>query len=252
MEIDGQEHSGGGAPAGSGIQPIARSKVSDAVAEQVAEMLVNGVYPVGSKLPPERVLVEEFGVGRTSIREALRSLEAQGLVEIKHGLGVVVLATEPASRRTFLDLDETTVPDLLDVRLLLESRGAFLAASNASSADIEAIDAIIDQMSQPGLSDEEYVDLDALFHRAIVHASGNALLENLFGSTQHLFREYSLRVIRKLPSRRAIAQDGHDAIVAAIRSREGGAAESAMNAHISTVMKQIEDYLGSPDVAPID
>lgn len=229
----------------NGIEPIQRSKISDEVAERLQAMLQQSLYKVGDNLPPERVLVEQFGVGRTSIREALRTMEARGLVKIHHGLGVLVVRSEALQQSEFLELGGFTVHDLLDVRELIECKAASLAAESATPDEIEAIVQVVASMEDPSVSDDEYVALDADLHRTLVKAAGNPLLARLFETLQQSVLDYSRRMLR-MPERRREANVGHANIAAAIEAHSPEMAEAAVRDHLETVRMQLTEYLAQP------
>ncbi len=231
--------------AASAIRPISRFKISDSVAAQIEQLIKGGSYKPGDKLPSERVLSEEFGVGRSSMREALRALEARGFVTIAHGLGVYVADSPGISDRQAIDLlvlDECTVPELFEVRRALECPAAALAAKRISQPEASRLEEILAASHDVRLSDAEFIDKDAELHWTIVLATRNKLLIRVYESTRHLFVEYSSRVI-KLSGRREKADSGHVEIVAAIVNRKPQAAQKAMRGHLEAVERDIVEYL---------
>jgi GntR family transcriptional repressor for pyruvate dehydrogenase complex len=237
-------HRDNAAPA---IRPISRFKISDSVAAQIEQLIKGGSYKPGDKLPSERVLSEEFGVGRSSMREALRALEARGFVSIAHGLGVYVADSPGVTDQQAIDLlvlDECTVPELFEVRRALECPAAALAAKRITQPEAAKLEEILAASHDTRLSDSEFVEKDAELHRTIVHATRNKLLIRVYGSTQHLFIEYSSRVIR-LSGRREKADSGHAEIVAAVVNRKPQAAQRAMSAHLEAVERDIVEYLNT-------
>src|SRR5579875_2219495 len=125
-------------PNPTGIVPVRRLKVSDSVAAQLERLITSGRYAPGEKLPPERVLAEEFGVGRSSMREALRMVEAAGLLRTVHGIGVFVAsnARRAAALSELLMFDDFTIANLFEVRLTIEPAAAALAARRIMSSEI--------------------------------------------------------------------------------------------------------------------
>lgn len=225
------------------IRPIARFKISDSVAAQLEQLIGDGAYKLGERLPSERVLSEQFGVGRSSMREALRVLEARGLVSIAHGVGVHV--TEPpvtGDRRNLLQLEGCTVPELFEVRRALEGPGAASAAKRVTLAEAARLKELLEEMEDPRLADVEFVEMDADLHRSIMLATHNALLIELYDTTRHLFVEYSARVIG-FPGRRSTAHEGHAAIVDAIVRRRPQVAQKAMAAHLLAAEREIVENL---------
>lgn len=228
----------------SGIQPVRRLKVADAVAAQLEELILQKHYAVGERLPSERTLAEEFGVGRSSMREALRLVESAGLVQTHHGVGVFVVST---ARRndglaSMLVFDDVTVSQLFEVRRTLERETACLAARRRSDAAAETLRELVETMGDDRLSDEEFVDLDARFHLAIADATNNPLYAQLMASLRPLFLTYSRRVI-ELPGRRHTAHIGHAAIVDAVAAKRVRDAGSAALRHIRDVEADIVTHL---------
>ncbi|TQM13318.1 FadR/GntR family transcriptional regulator [Pseudonocardia kunmingensis] len=228
-----------------GIEPVRRLKVADSVAEQLERMISRGDFKPGDKLPPERVLADQFGVGRSSMREAIRVVEVNGLLRSDHGVGVFVVSN---SRRTsdlsqLLVLDEFTVPELFEVRITLERDSAGLAAKRITADEAAELQGIISGMADPDLSDEAFVSLDADLHRAIAQATKNRLLIKLHSTIEPLFVDYSHKVIT-LPGRREHAHAGHCAIVDAVVGRRVRDARTAAVRHIRDVERDIIAHLG--------
>ena len=112
------------------IERVPRVKLADSVAIQLERLILEGEYGVGEKLPPERVLAEDFGVGRSSMREALRMVETGGLLRTDHGVGVFVVSNEKTllAASDMVLAGEYTVSDLFEARLAIEREAAALAA----------------------------------------------------------------------------------------------------------------------------
>jgi GntR family transcriptional regulator, transcriptional repressor for pyruvate dehydrogenase complex len=227
----------------AGIQPVRRLKVSDSVAAQLEQLILRGSYRVGDRLPPERELAEQFGVGRSSMREALRRIETHGLITIDHGRGTFVAAdVRRAGQNGILLIDGFTVPELIDVRLSLEGDAASLAARRIVAKEKVALTEVVTAADDLSLSDDEFIQLDWQIHRQIAAATKNTLLLRLTDSLEGLFDMYSHRVIQ-LPDRRALAQKGHREIVAAVVNNQARAARNAATRHIHEVERDIAAHL---------
>jgi GntR family transcriptional repressor for pyruvate dehydrogenase complex len=226
------------------IEPVRRLKVADAVAAQLSRLIDGDEYRPGERLPPERELSEQFGVGRSSMREALRSLEADGLVRIEHGIGVFV--ADKSKRRLgdvgVLMAGDFTVPELFEVRLPLERDAAGLAARRITSQEIDDLHQILERCADPKISDSAFIRLDAELHRGIVKATKNALLSTVMANLEPLFFTYSHHVIA-LPDRRARAHEGHLKIVDAVAGRRVRDARAAAVDHIRDVERDIVKHL---------
>lgn len=226
------------------IAPVRRLKVADSVAEQIEMMIARGDYALGDQLPSERVLAEEFGVGRSSMREAIRVLEANGLLRTDHGVGVFVVRNtrRPTDLSELLIDEEFTVQELFEVRLSLERDAAGFAAQRATAADVSQLEGIIAAAAEPGLSDDAFIALDAELHSTIARVTKNTLLLRLFETIAPLFVTYSHQVIG-LPGRRRTAHEGHCAIVEAVAGKRVRDARSAAVRHIREVERDILENL---------
>ncbi len=169
----------GGVP----FQPVRAVRAYERVAEEIENRIVSGVLPPGSRLPGERELVSQFGVGRSTVREALRVLESGGLVRSRPGdpLGVEVLGvsseglTRALGRLTRSRV--ASVGELIQFRMVLDGESNRLAACLRQESDLERMAeqiARMEELSPVGL--RAFSEADALFHQAVAEASGNALL----------------------------------------------------------------------------
>lgn len=224
------------------VEPVQRLKVSDSVADRLTQMIADGDLPAGSRLPAERLLAAQFGVGRSSMREALRTLESRGLIRTEHGVGASVAETPLTAEAELLVLDGCTLPDLFEIRRSLEPLAAALAARHATPAMIDDLAELHEQSTQ--VDDQRFVRLDARLHRTVAEASGNPVLARICCSIESLHVSYSERVIG-LPGRRAAAQAGHEQIVSAIRAHQGRAARDAALRHIRDVEDEVVARLHS-------
>jgi GntR family transcriptional repressor for pyruvate dehydrogenase complex len=231
----------------SRIERVARLRVSDSVAAQLTKLITNGAYAVGEKLPPERVLADEFGVSRSSMREAIRGVEASGLISSSHGVGVFVISNTVAAhgQNDLLVFEDFTVPELFEVRRMIERDAAGWAAQRITSAVTSELQSIIERCSDPDLPDEDFVQLDIKLHQTIAKASRNELLATIYGGLEPMMLKYSLRVI-SLPGRREDSHAGHGKIVDAIVAGRVREAREAAVAHIRDVERDIAKNLAQP------
>jgi GntR family transcriptional repressor for pyruvate dehydrogenase complex len=223
------------------LQVVSRSAQ---VREQLAQAIRDGDYASGDQLPSERELTEMFGVSRVSIREAIRSLEAVGLVEVKHGAKTTVV--DPSQRAT-RDLGRWMKANRGEVLELLRVRGALdeLAAQEAAGRHDDAAIAKIREANRAFAESEgtgvvdRLVDLDMAFHLAVAEAAGSKLLRDLLAELHGHLAES--RAVFFSPSGRAKrSAKEHDAIVSAIEKGDGAAAKRATRNHIASVRKAME------------
>ena len=211
------------------------------IADQIAQLIASGEFPAGSRLPAERELAVSLGVSRTSVREAIISLEMSGLVAVRVGTGIFVTGPDSASGRNGDDGGPGPF-ELLDARRLIEGEIAALAARQGKPDDFDAIRKCVQQMEQQvdDFSAREAADRD--FHLRIAKATGNSSLElvveglwdqraELWGRLQQHFHTHdlALQTIRD-----------HAAIAKAIAARDADAARSAMHRHISRVAREFQ------------
>jgi DNA-binding FadR family transcriptional regulator len=158
-----------------------RAGLVDQVIEQIRETVAAGEWPVGGRIPNEAVLVESLGVGRNTVREAVRALAHAGILEVRQGDGTYVRATSEVSG-ALRRLCGAELRDVLQVRRGLEVEGARLAAANRTDADIAQLRTLLahrDECVRDGRTDE-FARADVEFHLAVVASSHNPILTELY------------------------------------------------------------------------
>jgi DNA-binding FadR family transcriptional regulator len=212
-----------------------RVLVEQSLRDLLAQGAENGTLRTGSKLPTERVLVEQLSAPRSAVRRALESLEHEGLITRHVGRGTFL--TEAASRKVDGAPADTSPAEIMQVRLLLEPQVASLAARVATQADVDRITACLDA---GGACDdfEGFETWDARLHRAIAQAAHNGLLMNMFdllNSARALPVWGTLKRRTSSPERRRCYHGEHTAIVDALRDRDPDDAGQAMRRHLQNV-----------------
>jgi GntR family transcriptional repressor for pyruvate dehydrogenase complex len=230
----------------TGYQPLERRKVYEQIAGQLLDQIGTRTLKSGDSLPPERELTESFGVGRSSIREALRMLESQGVITAANG-GTFVVA-EPgnplnSSLRLLFSLDERAgLRDLLELRRILEGESAALAAARCSQEHLAEMDAATAQMDA-SLADaaggESFIDADLRYHLAVAEGSGNRLVLHTMLAVRDLVRR-ALLTVALIPGSPESAVVEHRAIRAAIAARDGERAREEMRSHLARVESDLE------------
>lgn len=226
---------------------------ADQVRDQLADAIKSGVYPVGAKLPSERELTEMLGVSRVSLREGLRSLEAVGMIEVRHGNGYFVTATV---RRPSDDLikwvgdHRAEVMDMMLVRGALDELAAGEAAARADADCREAIERAHQAFLSASATQEpdldSLADLDIAFHLAVAEASGSSLLSDLLGELHQHLRE--ARTAGFSPAGRLrLSAIEHQAIVDAVLAGDVAGARAAAAAHIARVRELLGGMERNPD-----
>jgi len=206
------------------------------IAEQLRVRMGQAEFAAGTRLPAERDLAKQLGVSRPTVREALIALEVEGWVEVRSGSGVYV-RERPASPRVVAEpLPPEWGPlELIRARRVVEGETAALAAIQAKRRDIAAMRDAIDNMAHDANLGVAPLAGDRAFHTAIVQACGNGVLVETvqtFWDSRHgpVFERLGDH-FETLPSWRAAMQE-HEAVLAAIRSRDPAAARSAMHSHM--------------------
>lgn len=158
-----------------------RAGLVDQVIEQLRTSVSSGEWPVGQRIPNETVLVESLGVGRNTVREAVRALAHAGILDVRQGDGTYVRATSEVSG-ALRRLCGAELRDVLQVRRGLEVEGARLAAANRTDADVAELRALLarrDECLQDGRTDD-FARADVGFHLAVVASSHNVMLTELY------------------------------------------------------------------------
>ena len=203
--------------------------------------LSGGRLTVGGRLPAERTLAEQLSVSRTSVREAIRILEAMGVVRAGVGsgpeAGTVVISDPTAALGSALRLHVATqhlpVADIVETRVLLESWAASRARPDAP--ELEAAGALLDEMAADGLAIDDFLALDVRFHLALADAAGNAVVSAMMGSLRESIQGYAAQLTSNLPDWEDTAsrlKAEHRAILAAVRNNDGERAAKLVAAHI--------------------
>lgn len=171
------------------LGPLRRSPLVEQAAQRLRDQITDGSWPVGTRLPGETTLARELGVGRSTVREALRALAGAGLVQARQGAGVFVTATEPAEDWP-ARLRRAAVSDVYEVRMAVEVHAARLAAHRRTPEDVTAIGlALQGRRNASAADDTAFVDADVAFHAAVVAAAHNPVLADLFAQFTPVLRE---------------------------------------------------------------
>ncbi len=216
------------------VRRVDRLSAVDEVRARLLEVIESGSVMAGERLPTEAELSRAFGVSRPVVREALGSLRALGLTETRAGLGTFVVSNYI---KTPLSLGQCSSSDLNEVRRYLEVPAARLTALRRSEEDVAELAKILDENAatdQP----HRLVAYDSRFHIAIAQASGNPLLPRFISELRELLEEQSLAVLAR-KDRLTRAMREHAAIYQAIRAGDGDAAAAAMEAHLTTVEREV-------------
>ena len=220
------------------LTPVVRTTLTADICRQMVSHLMRGVWSEGEKIPAERDLCQQLGVGRASLREALKALEIMCMIETRLGDGTYVCGRSEFFSRPLLwaivSGSEADVSELIEARLLIEVELAGLAAERATLEDVNELTALMDVMDKVRKSAEEFVQADVNFHLAIARAASNGILLNALHLIRNLLQQWimSAVAIKGVPEK-ACAQ--HKRLLAAIRSGDGAVARKEMRRHLNAM-----------------
>jgi GntR family transcriptional repressor for pyruvate dehydrogenase complex len=217
---------------------VSKGRRYEQVADQIHQLIARGTLKPDDRLPAERELAQQFGVSRSSLRDAIRTLEVMGVVESRHGAGTVVrdLTTDslvvPLSN--VLLRKREMVAELLDVRRIIEPALAARAAVRASEQQIRELHEILRRQREKIRRGEECIEEDSAFHYAITIAANNAVVIKVMDVLMDLLRESRSRALQ-VPGRVERSYAGHRRILRAIEKRDPDGAEKAVKQHLSEI-----------------
>lgn len=224
-------------------RPVGRARAYELVIARIEEQIGAGALGVGDRLPPERDLASMLGVSRAAVREALRVLEALGVVRAGVGVGPdggTVLASMPSEAltqllRLHIALANFPMPDVIEARIMLERWSARLAAQYASEQDRERLVEIVQAMDRPDIEREDFNALDTAFHVAIADAGRNSLVADMTSAIRSSMRNSILQSFYENPRWDEVQDElrvGHHGVLDAILRGKGVLAADRLEAHI--------------------
>ncbi|MCW2641244.1 MAG: hypothetical protein JWP76_3550 [Dactylosporangium sp.] len=223
--------------------------VTNEAVARIKSMIASGELTPGSRLPSQDDLAYQFGLSRSALREAVRSLTTMNILISRQGDGTYVsslrtpLLLQPLAFAADI-LPDDTVVQLLDLRVALEPHAAALAATRVTTADVDALSAIV-QRGAPTAAAVDFLDADLAFHRRILDLSGNeavaTLVESISPPALHT------RILGATPSAdvRTAVYDDHSRIVAALADHDVEAARAASAIHITGMRRQLRQVLAA-------
>jgi len=238
------------------IDPVRPTSACELVVEQLRRAIHLGRFLAGDKLPPERELAKQLGVSRTTVREAVKILEGEGLVRSKRGaaggLSVLEQKISASSLRKTHSERLAAIADIFDYRLAIECAAARLAAARRDSGDLAALDTLLGRMGELSVIGQEaddvqaqaavsqFMAVDSEFHLGIARAAHNPYLLAAIEEARAAMFSPVGAVFRRLVEN---SNAYHEAIFAALQAGDGAAAESAMAAHLRASREGVEGLL---------
>lgn len=227
------------------MDKVKRTSLSDAVTESVISQIREGRYRAGDRIPTERELAEQLGVGRTSVREGLSFLEKMGVLEIRQGMGMVVRSLSLGEVfehlipvQTIIELPDKDVRNIMHVRRVLEAESARTAAENATEMQLDRLGELLDGMAASLEKPREYLDLDLEFHVVLAEAGGNPVLAQLTGLIRDIYTRY-FEIVLEDPEMNRTSLEFHRKVYEALRKRNPEAARQHIIAHLLQAEKDV-------------
>lgn len=217
------------------ITPV---RLYESAIEQIMDLVKKSELKPGDKLPPERKLAEKLSISRGSLREAFRVLESKGLIKSKAGGGRFIREVKKETlidtENVILNLEKSSILELLEAREIFEVKIVKLAAQRATSEDIELIEKALSRMNKVEISEDNKTELDTDFHLAIASASHNFVFINIIRLHLDLLKATREKTW-KIPGRREEQQEEHQAILQAIKEHDAKKAGEAMLEHLRKI-----------------
>lgn len=223
------------------IVPIDRRKTYELVAERLIQQIGAGQLKPGDVLPTERELVQAYRVGRSSVREALRMLESQGLIAA-NGNGTFSVAELRNPLNSTLDLlvtlDAASYAELFEVRRFVEGESAALAAQRRTKPQLRRMESEIEAMVHGLASEEQFIQADLRFHLTVAESTRNRVLVYLMHAIRDLLQR-SLSSAYHIPGSPERAIEMHRVIVESIAAKDPEEARQRMQEHVTRVERDI-------------
>ncbi|SEH84673.1 MULTISPECIES: FCD domain-containing protein [unclassified Leifsonia] len=218
---------------------VRREPLADQAAELLLDRIRSGEWVLGAKLPGETTLAPQLGVGRSTVREAIRQLAGRGVLATRQGAGVFVTALD-ASEDWTRTVGRAGILTVIEARIAVEVEASALAAERRTSAELRAMKGALEARESHRGAVDEHVDTDSAFHRSIVVASHNPILLDLFDSFTPRNRQAMIDMLRTRGSHGDDAdQATHQGIYDAIADRDPAAAAAVTRDHLTSLARRL-------------
>jgi len=222
----------------SQVESLQGQRLHQSIVQRFHALIRQGKLEHGAKLPSERDLAEQMKVGRSSVREAIRSMELQGLVVTKPGSGTFVNTQNLDAVATLMaptiGSEAEVLQEIFEMRHLLEPQIAALAAQRATPEDIDRLGAILAEQQRQILEGETGVDADTEFHFALAGSTHNNAFVKVVNAVEDVLRRSRSQSFEQ-PGRPERSLESHHQILEMIRSGDTGGARRAMDHHLTAV-----------------
>lgn len=217
------------------VSQVQRQPLAAQAAQLLLTRIRDGEWSLGQRLPGETTLAAQLGVGRSTLREAIRELAGRGVLDSRQGAGVFVTALDVSDDWDTV-LRSANIASVIEARIAIEAEGAALAATRRTPADLRTIRRTLAARGVTGQSVPEHVDADMAFHRAVIAAAHNDVLIQLFDAFLPRLRLAMIDMLKIRPiASEPCDHDLHQQLADAIVARDPPAAAAASRTHLSTL-----------------
>jgi DNA-binding FadR family transcriptional regulator len=230
------------------FRPIQGRRIFEEILDQLEQAILDGHISAGDRLPPERELAQRFNASRTSVREAVRVLEALGVAKVKAGAeNGAVLVKEAGGAldlllRFQLALGHISVESVIEFRTVMEPWGARTASERATEAEVDGLRTVLTAMAATDVTPDDFHHLDSQFHLEIAQAAQNELMVLVLEGARTSIERIMLDALRRVPdfpaTRERLVAD-HAKIVDAIAVGNGDEAAALMERHIGSFYEDV-------------
>jgi GntR family transcriptional repressor for pyruvate dehydrogenase complex len=223
------------------LKVVEKKRAYEDIVQQILTLIENGKLKRGDQLPSERDLTETFKVSRTTVREAIRTLESMKLLQCRQGDGTYVLASseealiQPLAAALFNAKDD--IRDIFYIRKVIEPHVAHLAAQNATAQEIEEMEKILQKQAECIEHEENIIETDSAFHNLMAGATKNRVMERLIVALIDNLKKSREKYLTEDESDKRVKRslEGHRRVLAAIKSGDCEASRKAMLQHLEDI-----------------
>jgi GntR family transcriptional repressor for pyruvate dehydrogenase complex len=231
------------------FQTIQKSSTPERVAEQILQHIEGGTLAAGARLPSQRELAEQLGVGRSSLREAINALTVMGYLEVRHGSGTYVRQARPVAAGTARQLTQAlgavSLLELMEAREMLECKSAALAAERADVAQVRRIEESLREAQRAPKDYALFLKADIQFHTALAEAAGNGVIQEMTRLVLERLelQHHRLHTERLSAAYRAESIASAREVAAAVARGDAEGAARWMQAHLSVIRAELQKLL---------
>jgi len=219
-----------------------RLSLVEQVTKEIEQLIQQGYWKVGDKIPSEKVLMEQFDVSRNTLREAVRALTHVGLLETKQGSGTIVISESMFDLVLAKQIEQNSIAQILEVRLAIEREAAFLAAERRTETELKEMQHLIYQCKQALENDDlnNFMEADIKFHQKVVQASQNNLFVDLYASLNDSL-QFSIEQIMFYAEEKVEENNIHHELYQAIKNQESEQASKLVDIYITSWKSLLEE-----------